>query len=80
MASSGSYYANIPGAGGSGAAITALITGYTSATQVTVSVNASTNVSGAAVKVGQSPALDGLHPTAWMAAQMAAAIDTTLFT
>lgn len=72
------YYVNVAGAGAAGASITALITGHTSATQVTIATNASTTVSGASVKIGQSPAPDGLHPTAWMAALMAASIDTNL--
>lgn len=79
MAAAGAgYYVNVPGAGAGGASLTSLITGYTSPTQVTIANNASATVAGTAVKIGQSPALDGLHPTAWMAALMAAAVDTAL--
>ncbi|RWR15819.1 hypothetical protein D8Y23_15295 [Microbacterium enclense] len=78
-AANAGYYVNVPGAGAAGAALTSLITSYISPTQVTVANNASTTVSGASAKIGQSPALDGLHPTAWMASLMATAIDIALF-
>lgn len=51
----------VPGAGSAGAALTTTIKSVTNSTTVVLAVNASTTVSGAAVKLGGLVA-DGLHP------------------
>jgi hypothetical protein len=67
----------VTGAGTAGALHVALILTRNSATSISVDFNPATSVSGATMKIGDAAVLDGIHPTPYMAALMAAAVDTT---
>jgi lysophospholipase L1-like esterase len=67
----------VAGAGVAGALLTGLIVSRNSATSVNLDTSATTTVSGAALTIGDTYTLDGLHPTPYASVAMAAAIDTT---
>lgn len=69
----------VAGAGAAGAALVTVITSRNSATQVVMQGGASTTVTNASLTIG-TPTLDGLHPNPDIHRQMAAAVNTSLFT
>jgi hypothetical protein len=72
--------ARVVGAGSAGTTLVSTIRAYPGGTNVNVSNNASTTVTGAAATIFRQSTADGVHPDWWIAQAMASAIDLTKLT